>query len=677
MTEGHQYEYATPHSPSIIFYLIALLALLYLIYNLRRLFTIQVGKEELYKPKPISQIYTALTFGLGQKKVYSKRFTYASIMHFLIGWGFMELVFATTVDFFAARKWFLQYLPEFDTPWFAFLNDTGGLMLTIGLMMALYRRHINKPEPLPHTTTTGRGNLFGDSGILWFLLLLCLGGFVAEAARLSVDKPITAHFSYVGYAISYLLSDSLWIVLEKKIWWFHAITSLLFLSILPMTKMFHIIASVTNIFYTNLIKRGQIRPMHVSSILEDPDADIENISLGANKISDFSWKQLLDSVACTECARCTTVCPASRTDKPLSPMKIITDIRQKLYSDTLNINNSEGALVGGLISETELWSCTTCGACMEECPVLIEHVPTITDMRRHLVLSEGKPPEQASESLEKTLQNGNPWGMPQHERTKWADDFDLELPTLADKKEVDVLYWVGCAGSYDPRNQGIARDLVKILKNANIDFAILGKEETCTGDSARRLGEEYLFETLATQNIETLNKYKFNTVITACPHCFQVISKEYKDFGGNYNVIHHSTYIQKLIDGNKITVSPNIDGTITYHDACYLGRYNDIYEAPRNIIESLLKDGEIVEMEDNKSGSLCCGAGGGNMWHEVTEGERINIKRFNQAVDTQADTVATACSFCAIMMEDAKNVTGNEEKIQTLDVAELVANSIE
>jgi len=677
MNEGHQYEYTPPHEVSIVFYIIALLALLYLIYNLRRLFTIQVGKDELHKTNPITQIYTALTFGVGQKKVYSKRFTYASIMHFLIGWGFMELVFATTIDFFAARKWFLKYLPEFDTPWFAFLNDTGGLMLTIGLIMALYRRHLNKPESLPHTTTTGRGNLFGDSGILWFLLLLCLGGFLSEAARLSIDKPVTAHFSYVGYTLSHFLPHSVWEVLERKIWWFHAITSLLFLSVLPMTKMFHVIASVTNIFYTNLIKRGQIRPMHVSSILEDPNADIENISLGANKISDFSWKQLLDSVACTECARCTTVCPASRTDKPLSPMKIITDIRQKLYSDTLNLNNYDGELVGGLISETELWSCTTCGACMEECPVLIEHVPTITDMRRHLVLSEGKPPEQASESLEKTLQNGNPWGMPQHERTKWADDFDLELPTLADKKEVDVLYWVGCAGSYDPRNQGIARDLVKILKNANIDFAILGKEETCTGDSARRLGEEYLFETLATQNIETLNKYKFNTVITACPHCFQVISKEYKDFGGDYNVVHHSTYIQKLIDENKITVSPNIDGTITYHDACYLGRYNDIYEAPRNIIESLLNDGEIVEMEDNKSGSLCCGAGGGNMWHEITEGERINIKRFNQAVDTQADTVATACSFCAIMMEDAKNVTGNEEKIQTLDVAELVAKSIE
>ena len=678
MIEGHQYEYKPPHEVSIVFYLIALLALLYLIYNLRRLFTIQVGKDELHKTNVITQMYTALTFGVGQKKVYSKRFTYASIMHFLIGWGFMELVFATTVDFFAARKWFLSYLPEFDTPWFACLNDTGGLMLTVGLMMALYRRHVDKPDPLPQTATSGRGNLFGDSGILWFLLLLCLGGFLSEAARLAMDKPITAHFSYVGYTISHLLPDSIWISIERKIWWFHAITSLLFLSLLPMTKMFHIIASVTNIFFTDIKRRGDIRPMFVSEILEDPEADIENVSLGANEISDFSWKQLLDSVSCTECARCTTVCPASRTDKPLSPMKIITDVRRKLYSETLNLNNYDGALVGGLITETELWSCTTCGACMEECPVLIEHVPSITDMRRHLVLSEGKPPEQASESLEKTLQNGNPWGLPQHERAKWADDFDLDLPTLSEKKEVDVLYWVGCAGSYDPRNQGIARDLVKILSNANIDFAILGKEETCTGDSARRLGEEYLFETLAKQNVETMNKYKFNTVITACPHCFQVISKEYKDFGGNYNVVHHSTYIQQLIDEEKIKVAPKIDGTITYHDACYLGRYNDVYEAPRSIIESLLDEGgEIVEMKDNKSGSLCCGAGGGNMWHEIKEGDRINIKRFNQAVETEADTVATACSFCAIMMEDAKNVTGNEKTMKTLDIAELVADSIE
>ena len=678
MIEGHQYQYTPPHSVPALFYIIALGALLYLIYNLRRLFTVQIGKEEIHKTNFLHQIYNGLTFGIGQKKVYSKQFTYASIMHFLIGWGFIELVFATTVDFFASRGWFIEYLPEFDTPWFAFLNDTGGIMLTIGLIMAIYRRQIDKPEPLPHSNNTSRGNFLGDNGILLFLLLLCIGGFLAEAARLAVDKPVTAHFSYVGFSMSKLLPTSSWIFLEQKIWWFHAITSLLFLAILPMTKMFHIIASVSNIFFTNTNKRGNIRPMYVSEILEDPEADIENITLGASQVSDFSWKQLLDTVSCTECARCTTVCPASRTDKPLSPMKIITDVRRKLYSETLNLNNYDGELVGGLITETELWSCTTCGACMEECPVLIEHVPSITDMRRHLVLSEGKPPEQASESLEKTLQNGNPWGMPQHERAKWAEDFDLNLPTLAEKKEVDVLYWVGCAGSYDPRNQGIARDLVKILKNANIDFAILGKEETCTGDSARRLGEEYLFETLAKQNIETLNKYKFNTVITACPHCFQVISKEYKDFGGNYNVVHHSTYIQQLIDNKKIKVAPKIDGTITYHDACYLGRYNDVYEAPRSIIESLLNEGgEIVEMKDNKSNSLCCGAGGGNMWHEIKEGDRINIKRFNQAIETEADTVATACSFCAIMMEDAKNVTGNENKMKTMDIAELVADSID
>ena len=665
------------HSVPMLFYIIALIALFYLIYNLRRLFTVKVGKVEPHQLNFISQIYNTLSFGIGQKKVYSKRFTYASIMHFLIGWGFIELVFATTVDFFTARNWFVEYLPEFDTPWFAFINDTGGLMLSVGLIMALYRRHKDKPEALPQSNFSGRGNLFGDSGILLFLLLLCIGGFLSEAARLSVEQPETAAFSYVGYLLSKTLSFETWFFLEKKIWWFHAITSLLFLALLPLTKMFHIIAAVTNIFFTNLKKRGSIRPMHVTSLLEDPNADIENISLGASKIEDFSWKQLLDTVACTECARCTTVCPASQAGMPLSPMKIITDVRQKLYAETLNLNNFDGELVGGLITEDELWSCTTCGACMEECPVLIEHVPTITDMRRHLVLSEGKPPEQAKESLEKTLQNGNPWGMPKKDRLKWAEDFDLDLPTLADKKEVDVLYWVGCAGSYDPRNQGVARDLITILQKANIDFAVLGKEETCTGDSARRLGDEYLFETLANQNIKTLDKYKFNTVITACAHCFHVISKEYKDFGGDYDVMHHSEYIQKLLDDKKITVSSKIDKKVTYHDACYLGRHNGIYEAPRAIIESLLNEsGEIVEMKDNKSSGLCCGAGGGNMWHEVDQGDRINVMRFEQAIETEADTVVTACSFCAIMMEDAKKVTGHENKIETLDIAELVSKSI-
>ena len=293
--------------------------------------------------------------------------------------------------------------------------------------------------------------------------------------------------------------------------------------------------------------------MFVSKLMEDPDMDPDEISLGSTKLEDFTWKQLLDGVACTECGRCSAVCPALILIKKLSPMKIITDMRHELYNKYLHKKDVNG-IVGSPISETELWSCTTCAACMEECPVFIDHIPTFTDMRRYLVLSEGKPHPQAAESLEKTMNTGNPWGYSASERTKWAADAGIELPIMSEKKQADVLYWVGCAGSYDPRNQQVAKAMVKILESASVDFAVLGNEETCTGDSARRLGEEYLFETMALQNIETLNKYKFNKIITPCPHCFHTIGNEYGDFDGKYEVQHHSQFIAELIESGKLKI---------------------------------------------------------------------------------------------------------------------------
>ncbi|MBC8197522.1 MAG: (Fe-S)-binding protein [Candidatus Marinimicrobia bacterium] len=664
------------HSTPTLFYVLAFVAMGYLLYNLRRLFTVQIGKAEERPLDFFGQLYNSLSFGVGQRKVYSKRFTYASIMHFLMGWGFIELLFATTVDFFTARGWFATYLPTMDTPWFAFLNDTGGIMLIAGVVMALFRRHLNIPEKLPQSNFKGRGNLFGDTGILLFLLILGVGGFLAEAARLAVERPETAQYSYIGYAISHLLSFDTWVIMKPNLWWSHAIASLLFISVLPMTKMFHALAVIINVALTNRKLRGHLRPMNVTALMEDPNMDPDEISLGVGKSSDFTWKQLLDSVACTECSRCSTVCPASSTGKLLSPMKIITDIRADLYQNTLGFGE-ESDLVGGRISAEELWACTTCGACMEECPVLIDHVPAITDMRRHLVLSEGMPPEQASESLEATMQNGNPWGFQKADRLKWATDVDLDLPILADKKEVDVLYWVGCAGTYDPRNQGVAQSVVKILQSAEVNFAVLGKEETCTGDSARRLGEEYLFETLAQENIATLNSYKFNTVITACPHCFNTISNEYPDFGGNYNVVHHSEFIQQLLDDGKLNPEKSLDGNVTYHDACYLGRHNDIYDAPRNVLDSVLtEESNYIELEQSKSSSFCCGAGGGNMWHEDNKGDRINVTRMEQIIDSKADKVATACSFCMIMLDDAMKVKGKEDEMVIQDIAEIIAERL-
>lgn len=663
------------HVPTVL-YLFALIAIVIFIYNTRRFLAIRIGKSDPdYKIKIIPAIGNLIYYGILQRRVFRIRFAYASIMHFLIAFGFFILLFATTVDFFVARGWFVNYLPHLDTPWFAFLNDTGGMMALIGILMALYRRYFNKPKSLPQDAFKGRGNLLGDSGILLFIVLLIIGGYLAEAARLAVDSPLTAQYSWVGYIISGLVGIETWASIEPFLWWSHALLSLLIIAFIPNTKIFHTITSTINIALTDRNLRGKVKPMFVSKLMEDPDMDVDEISLGSNKLEDFTWKQLLDSIACTECGRCTNVCPADIAGKPLSPMKIITDMRTELYDKYLNKKDVNG-IIGNPITETELWSCTTCGACMEECPVLIDHIPTFTDMRRYLVLSEGKPHPQAADSLEKTMNTGNPWGFSKSERTKWATDAGIELPLMSEKKEADVLYWVGCAGAYDPRNQKVAKAMVKILEAANIDYAVLGNEETCTGDSARRLGEEYLFETMALQNIETLNKYKFNKIITPCPHCFHTIGNEYGDFDGNYEVQHHSQFIAELVESGKLKLNKYLDNKITYHDACYLGRHNGEYQAPRNVINSVINNGKLIEMKRNKANSFCCGAGGGNMWYDIEDGERINNVRFQEAIDTGVDVVATACSFCTIMMDDAMKLKGKEDSMQVLDIAEMVVGAL-
>ncbi len=669
---------ANTHHVPILFYLFALIAIIVFLYNARRLLFIRRGKPNTKKSVSIiSSIYNAFIFGFAQRKVMRASFSYATVMHLFLGWGFIELLFATTVDFFVARGWLVEFLPHLDTPWFAFVNDLGGCMLFIGVVMALFRRYFTKPEVLPQNAFSGRGNLFGDTGILIFLLLLIVTGFLSEGARLAVDNPEAAGFSWLGYPISKIAMESTWVNLQPSLWWGHAVISLVFIALIPNTKMFHALTVIVNVAFTNRSERGVLSTMHVSKLMEDPDMDVDNITLGASKVDEFSWKQLLDSVACTECARCTSVCPASLTGNPLSPMKIITDIRQSLY-DTGSEKNSDQHLVGNTISETELWSCTTCGACMEECPVLIDHVPTFTDMRRYLVLSEGKPPAQASESLEKTMNTGNPWGYAQSDRIKWAVDVGLDLPLMSEKRKSDVLFWVGCAGAYDPRNQKIARSMIKIFEAANIDFAVLGTEEQCTGDSARRLGEEYLFETMALQNIETLNKYSFKKIVTACPHCMHTIKNEYPNFEGQYSVQHHTQFIDELLNSKRLKLNRDLATSVTYHDACYLGRYNDEYDAPRNILNSVLnnQDGALIEMPRNRSKSFCCGAGGGNMWHDIEAGERINVERSREAINTGANAIATACSFCTIMMDDAIKIDGKDEEIEVKDIVEFVVEAI-
>ena len=671
MTESHVIAVPT------LFYMLAGLALLYFAYNLRRAFAPRIGRPEVRPFRPLEMLRNALLFGVGQSKVPSRRFSYATVMHLCLGWGFIELFFATSVDFLVERGFYLELLPQKDTPWFAALNEVGGLLLVIGATLALARRHSSRRPPLlPHSNWGGRGNLFGDSGILIILLALGLGGFLTEAARLALEVPASAPASFLAYPLTFLISSTGWQALQPWLWWSHAALALAFIALIPQTKMFHALISVANVALTNSTERGRLRSMNLAALMDDPELDPDSLVLGVGQVEDFTWKQLLDAEACTECARCTTVCPAHAIGSPLSPMKIIQDIRQGLYASALGEGQSE-ALIGGRIQPEELWACTTCAACMQACPVLIDHIPAIVDMRRFLVLSEGKPPAEAAASLENTTRQGNPWGFPRDQRLKWTEGHNPPVPLMADSKEVEVLYWVGCAGAYDPRNRSVALAMVAILEAAGVDYAILGTEERCTGDSARRLGDEHVFETLAAENLATLAKYRFNRIVATCPHCFQTLGNDYRQQGGDLKVVHHSDYIEELIDSGRLQVDGRHQGSVTYHDACYLGRHNGIYDSPRQAIARTLgPEGELVELEQSREQSFCCGAGGGNMWFGQDQGQRMNLARFDQVLESGAETLATACSFCMIMLDDASKVRGKESTVAVKDIAELVAENL-
>jgi Fe-S oxidoreductase len=427
----------------------------------------------------------------------------------------------------------------------------------------------------------------------------------------------------------------------------------------------------------------------------------EDESLGINHIHQLNWKQGLDLYTCTECGRCKEVCPTYTTDKPLNLHEFNDTLKAELFDNAANIIqraklaatitsntdpekaeeikaamaelNSKKTLIGDVISADTLWACTTCRACEEVCPVTIEHVPRIMAMRQGQSLMAGEYPQELNVALKGLERNGNPWGIGYDKRADWADG--LGVKTMAEDPDVDYLLWVGCAGSFDDRSKKVSISLVKILQKAGINFAILGTEEKCTGDFARRVGNEMMYQMMAQENIETLNNYKVKKIIAACPHCLNTLKNEYPQMGGNYEVIHHAEFIDQLIKTGKITVSKGLEGSLTYHDPCYLGRYNSIYDQPRSILSSVSKEG-VKELDRHGRESFCCGAGGGRMWMEETIGKRINLERAEEIVDQNVATVAVGCPFCLTMIEDGMKELNKEEDIRTKDICELVADNM-
>ncbi|MBX7057573.1 MAG: (Fe-S)-binding protein [Leptospirales bacterium] len=545
------------------------------------------------------------------------------------------------------------------------------LLVLLGLGYFAYRRWLRR--------ATGLDIPSAQSAIVLLLIgTLMTSTLISAATQASLEGG--AHNWVQSMVLALLHGLGMTTVAEAEAlrsfgWWVHIATVYSFMVFVPLSKHSHLIFAPINFLLIRNTPRGALRLM-----------DLENSAVyGAGNVSELGWTSLLDGLSCIECGRCTVQCPANRTGKPLDPKKIMVDVKHATIEHAgaiMAASAEEGPaaspVVGGAyISEEELWGCTSCYACVEACPVGNNQLEAIMEMRRNLVLVESRFPAELQNAFNNMENQSNPWGMGAHTRADWCSD--LGVKTLAEDSKVDVLYWVGCAASFDDRNKRIARSFVQIMQQAKVNFGILGTEENCTGDSARRGGNEYLYQTLAQTNIETLNRYGVKKIVTACPHCYNTLKNEYPQLGGNYEVQHHSDFIDDLVRTGKVEMDASevekmSDRRAVFHDSCYLGRYNEIFDEPRNLVKAAV-GADLAEPGDHHRTSLCCGAGGAQMWMEEHY-ERVNIKRTEQLLDTGADTIATACPFCNVMITDGVKAKGLDEDVKVLDVAELVASTM-
>ncbi len=603
----------------------------------------------------------------------------AGIMHSLLYFSFLILLAVTTIleiNHQVPESW--KFLNGRTYQAYSAVGDAAGLALFVGVVWALLRRYVFRPYRI--RIKSKADHVLG----LGTLLALAVTGFGAEAWRIALeDTPDYERWSFVAYPIATVIDGSSTLSGGHQIWWLaHVFAFLTFLVILPVTMMRHMFTSPLNMYLRDRERpKGAMRPM--PNLME---TELE--SFGASVVEDFTWKQLLDTDACTMCGRCTSVCPAHATGKSLDPREIVLKTGEVMAASgtpvvsppigtdpeiTISSNS-----VFDRITPDEVWACTSCKACDEICPVNIEILDKILDMRRYLTLMESSFPTELGSAFRGMENSGNPWGMSQSDRAAWTSKVD-DVPILDGSEtsfDHEYLYWVGCAGSFDDKNQKVTQAMAKLMKRADIDFAILGPNENCTGDSARRSGNEYIFQMLAMQNIETLDGMGVKKIITQCPHCFNTLMNEYPQLGGHYEVVHHSQFLEWLIDQGKLDLSEaKLEERVVYHDSCYLGRHNDVYLSPRNVIGSLAGI-EIVEASANGTKGMCCGAGGARMWMEETVGTKINDARSEQLLETGAGRVATACPFCYIMIDDGVKGLGNDD-VKVADIAMHLLEAIE
>jgi Fe-S oxidoreductase/nitrate reductase gamma subunit len=597
----------------------------------------------------------------------------AGLMHSLIYWGFVVLFLGTvTLELDHLAPAGLKFLHGWFYEAYSAVLDVAGVVFLVGLVWAAVRRYGQRPWRVRAKTRPE------DAWILAVLGAIGITGLLTEAARIALEgRPSFEVWSVVGYPLSSVIPQASASGIHQALWITHAALFMLFLVMLPVTKLRHMFTTPVNLALLPRERpKGAMREM--PNLLEATDIE----TVGASRVEDFTWKQLFDTDACTICGRCTEVCPANQTGKPLDPREIVLKLGQ-VAADTYGISPTVSVdaeltvsadLVFERITAEELWACTTCRACDEACPAGLEIVDKILDMRRHLSLMEAEFPTELGRAYLSLENSSNVYGLAQSTRGDWRSELDFDVKVFGDPGvTAEYLYWVGCAGSFDDRNRKVTLSTAKLLHEAGVDFAILGPMELCTGDPARRTGNEYVFQGLALQNIQTLNDLGVTKVITQCPHCFNTLGNEYPQFGGHYEVVHHSELLVSLVDEGRI--KPRSSGkTVTFHDPCYLGRHNDVYVAPRDAVDAV---GTRVEMPRNGTRSFCCGAGGGKMWYEETTGKRVNIERTEEAVATGADVIATGCPFCFIMLDDGVKELGVDEQVLVKDLATLLAESIE